>query len=74
MLLHISMRGLGQSLGIKTKGETSMKRPLEKSVSLRLAEDDFLLLQAVAEKREISVSALIREYIKTIREENRRDE
>lgn len=51
-----------------------MKRPLEKSVSLRLAEADFLLLQAVAEKREISVSALIREYIKTIREENGNNE
>lgn len=59
---NIAKRGIG------------MKKPLEKTVSLRLTEEDLLLLQAIAQREEVSVSALIRQCIRSIREGAGQDE
>ena len=46
-----------------------MKKPLEKVLTNRLTERDLLTLQAIAEKRETSMSAVLRDKIKELREE-----
>lgn len=46
-----------------------MKNPLEKVLTVRISARDYEVLQAVADGRECSISAVIRDKIKEVRKE-----